>query len=732
MRLLIVSNRLPINVEVKDGKPSFKQSAGGLVSGLSAYLDLIKGSTSTCTEYIWVGWPGITVSDDLKEEVKVKVLKDYHAHPVFLSEEAMDKFYHGFCNKMIWPLFHYFPSYTVYQEEYWDQYKQVNEIFCDAVLEVLKPGDVIWIQDYHLMLLPQLIRERAPEVQIGFFLHIPFPSFEIFRLIPRAWGREILEGLLGADLIGFHTHDYTQYFLKCVFRILGYELNMGRIMKENHRIKVETFPMGIDFRKFYQGVGSPEVQKHKDELKEGLSGYKVVLSVDRLDYSKGIINRLQGYEVFLERNPQWQGKVILLLLVVPSRIGVEHYQQMKKQIDERAGEINGRFGSVHWTPILYQYRFFSIDPLLALYSVSDVALITPLRDGMNLVAKEYVATRVDQTGVLILSEMAGAAKELGEALIINPNHIEEIADALKQALEMSTEEQIKRNQSMQERLRNYDVIRWSDEFIKQLLSSKDEPLWLKGKSLESHLETLLEDYKKSRHRLILLDYDGTLVPFAKEPQMAKPAERLLTILRSFGKEPKTEVAVISGRDRETLESWLGSIPLHLVGEHGAWIKEKGDPWRLLKALVNDWKPQILQLIQRYTDRLPGSMVEEKEFGIAWHYRNADPEFALILAQELIDDLMYFTANIDIQVLQGNKVIEVRHAGINKGDAALHWMGKGDYDFILAIGDDRTDEDLFSVLPPTAYSIRVGMAPSQARFNLQSHVKVLELLEQLLQ
>ena len=421
------------------------------------------------------------------------------------------------------------------------------------------------------------------------------------------------------------------------------------------------------------------------------------------------------------------------MLVVPSRIGVEHYQEMKKQIDERVGEINGRFGSVNWTPILYQYRFYPFNPLLALYSVSDVALITPLRDGMNLIAKEYVATRVDQTGVLILSEMAGAAKELGEALIINPNHIEEIADALKQALEMSVEEQINRNQIMQERLRNYDVIRWSDDYMKQLLILKDEPMRVKAKHLEGHLGMLLEHFKHSRRRLILLDYDGTLVPFTEDPLMAKPSPKLLTILSRLSEDPQSEIAIISGRNKETLERWLGEIPLHLVGEHGAWIKENGERWRLLKAIVNDWKPQILHLIKRYTNRLPGSMIEEKEFGITWHYRNADQEFALTLVKELMADLVDFTANIDIQVLQGHKVIEVKQAGINKGDAAFLWMARDDFDFVLAIGDDRTDEDMFSVLPPTAYSIRVGLAPSPslARFNLHSPNEVLELLERLL-
>jgi len=734
MRLLIVSNRLPFTVVESEGKLVFQEAVGGLVSGLSAYLDSLKGSSFTKSEYIWVGWPGISVDKKSKEELEQlseKALSEFHAQPVFLTARAMEKFYQGFCNKTIWPLFHYFPSYCVYDEALWLHYKCVNKIFCDAVMQVIKPDDLIWIHDYHLMLLPKLLREKVPDIPIGFFLHIPFPSFEIFRLLPMKWRSEILEGLLGADLIGFHTYEFTQYFLRCVLRLLGHEHNMGEIFLSNRIIKVETLPMGIDFQRFYTAVNRAEVQEEKQQLMKTLSDFKLVLSVDRLDYTKAIIKRLEAYEQFLEKNPQWHRKVILLLVVVPSRIGVEHYQQMKRQIDELVGKINGQFGSVSWTPVLYQYRFVPFHPLVALYAVSDVALITPVRDGMNLIAKEYVATKTDKTGVLILSEMAGAAKELGEAIIINPNNIQEMADALKEALEMPKEKQVKSNEIMQNRLRRYNVVQWADDFIHQLLSVKDEQKKFNARFLGPSIrEQLLKDFKKAQKRLILLDYDGTLVPFVRFPQMAKPSEELLKILKGLADDPTNTIILMSGRDKDTLQSWFSMLNIAMVAEHGVWIKEKNENWRLIKPLTNDWKGRLRPVLEMYADRLPGVFIEEKEFSIVWHYRGADPELAFVRAKELMDDLVNFTANIDVQVLQGSKVVEVRCAGVNKGIAGMYFISKNNFDFILAIGDDYTDEDLFKVLPETAYSIKVGMAHSYAKFHLRSHVEVVKLLEQL--
>ncbi|HQC63007.1 MAG TPA: bifunctional alpha,alpha-trehalose-phosphate synthase (UDP-forming)/trehalose-phosphatase [Candidatus Marinimicrobia bacterium] len=732
MRLLIVSNRLPITVIEKEGRLRFQNSSGGLVSGLSAYLDSLKGSSFTRANHIWVGWPGTVVEDKSKKKLSTKLQDDFDAYPVFLAEETMEKFYHGFCNKTIWPLFHYFTSYVEYDEECWEHYQRVNEAFGDAVIEIIKPDDIIWIHDYHLMLLPKILRLKISN-PIGFFLHIPFPTFEIFRLLPGTWRREILQGLLGADLIGFHSYDYTQYFLRCVLRILGYEHNMGQIIINDRIIKAETFPMGIDFQKFYNAVNSPEVQKEKNEFQKTLGNFKIILSIDRLDYTKGILNRLRGYEAFLDKNPQWHRKVILVLIAVPSRIGIEHYREMKRQIDELVGKINGRFGSINWTPILYQFKFVPFNQLVALYNISDVALITPLRDGMNLIAKEYISAKADSAGVLILSEMAGAAKELGEAIIINPNNLPEITDALKIALEMPKEEQLKRNQVMQKRLKRYDVVKWADDFIQDLLSLKENQKNFNAKLLSSAIRNrLIKDFSQANRRLIILDYDGTLVPFVDQPQMASPDEQLLEILQSLAENPKNEIVLISGRDKDTLQNWFGKLDIGLVAEHGVWLKEKNKDWDIIKPLTNDWKSKIIPLLEVYTDRLPGSFIEEKEFSVAWHYRMAEPELGSLRAKELTDYLLNFIANIDIQVQQGKKVVEITNAGINKGAAGLQWIGKKDFDFILAIGDDWTDENLFEVLPERAYSIKVGMVETHARFSLYNHTEVIELLKNLLE
>lgn len=733
MRLLIVSNRLPITVEKKDGKLTLRESSGGLVSGISSYLDSLKGSSfPSKNDYIWVGWPGIDIEEKDKEELKSKLLQDYKAYTVFLSKETMQKFYQGFCNKTIWPLFHYFPSYAAYEEDYWHNYELVNEKFCEALMEIIKPDDLIWVHDYHLMLLPKLIRERMPDVRIGFFLHIPFPNYEIFSLLPSNWRSKILEGLLGADIVGFHTYDYTQYFLRCVLRILGYESDMGNIVVDDRIVKADTFPMGIDFLKFQNSVNNTGTQENIKELKKILNYEKVILSIDRLDYTKGILNRLQGYEKFLEKNLQWTGKIILILKVVPSRIGVEHYLMMKKQIDEIVGHINGKFGSITWTPISYQYGFVQFNPLVALYNISDIILVTPLRDGMNLIAKEYLACRTDKKGVLILSEMAGASKELGEALIINPNNKEEIASAIKSAIEMPPNEQVKRNNIMQTRLKRYDVVKWADDFIQKLISQENDRERLKSKLLTGNRrDQILIDFGKAKKHLIFLDYDGTLVPFAEHPELAKPDVKLLNMLCDLTKNKSTDLVLISGRDKDILQKWFGELGLEIIAEHGAWLKEKDNTWRMTKTLLNYWKPEIFSILEMYVDRLPGSFIEEKEFSLAWHYRKTDSELAFIRTKELADHLLRYTANIDVQILQGNKVIEIRNAGVNKGTAALDLISRDMYDFIMAIGDDWTDEDLFKVLPDSAHSIKVGLGHSYSKFYLPDHLKVISLLNQLL-
>jgi len=732
MRLVIVSNRLPVTVVEENHVLKFKESVGGLATGLSSYVNSLMKNHSGNANYLWVGWPGINLPEKKQQELVSRLEKDFSCYPVFLPGQVIDKFYHGLCNKTIWPLFHYFPSLTSYDEELWNNYKQVNSVFCEALSKILLPGDVLWIHDYHFMLLPEMIRQRFPDLSIGFFLHIPFPSFELFRILPSEWRKEILMGLLGANLIGFHTYDYTLHFLRCIQRILGLENDLGQMVFKGRMIKAETFPMGISFKKFQDSSSQPQVYKEMEALKDNFDGKKTILSVDRLDYTKGIAKRLQGYEEFLNRHPSWHGKVTLILVVVPSRIKVEHYHLMKRQIDEKVGEINGRFGCINWTPILYSYRYLAEYQLLALYNICDIALITPLRDGMNLVAKEYVSCKLDKKGVLILSEMAGASKETVEAIIINPNYVKEIASALEEALEMPEDEQIRRNEKMQIRLSRYDIDHWAEDFIQSLQSVVDDQRSKEIKLLGiEQRKALIEAYKSASKRLIFSDYDGTLVPFAEHPSLAKPDKRLYDLLGKITKDAKNDFVLISGRRKDTLQEWFSDSNVGLVAEHGVWIKRKGGEWENPKNLKKSWMSKIQPILEVYTDRIPGSFVEIKEFSLVWHFRMADPEIASLKAKELVDVLVNFTANIDVQILPGNKVIEVRNAGINKGDASMHWLNKGGYDFVMAMGDDLTDEDLFRSMPESAYSLKVGSDKSLARFIIKDSNDALDLLEEMI-
>jgi trehalose 6-phosphate synthase/phosphatase len=716
-RLIIVSNRLPVSVEMETAVPHFKETTGGLVTGLSSYLSSNHRNPPFTRKYLWVGWPGQTVETSQQKLVTQRCITEHRASPVYLSQEEMDRFYLGFCNKTIWPLFHSLASLTEYDESMWQIYKHANEKFRDALLEIVEPGDLLWIHDYHLMLLPRLMKDRLPAAQIGFFLHIPFPSYEIFRLLPGAWRHEILDGMLGADLVGFHTYEYTQHFLQSVLRILGHVHTMGDILLSDRKVKADTFPMGIDYDRFASAAHSPEVLAEVAGYRASLGNVRVVLSVDRLDYTKGILNRLEGFDLFLSQHPDWHGKVVLVLVVVPSRVGVEQYDRMKRQLEERVGRINGKYGNLGWMPVVYQYRHVPLVPLVALYTISDVAMVTPLRDGMNLVAKEYVASRTTGTGVLILSEMAGAAKELGEAVLINPNHYGEIASAIAQALEIPTEEQVRRMRIMQARLQQYTVHRWAEDFLQETLGTAAALKLFETQDLvEAAMVVLLNDYRKSRKRLLLLDYDGTLVPFVRQHDEAKPGTRVVSLIQRLAEIPENRVVLVSGRDRSTLEEWFGDVPVHIVAEHGFFSKPVGEEWHATKAIQGDWKKKLMPILKLFANRVPGSSVEEKEYSLVWHYRGADPEQSEPVAHELMDNLNALTGNVDVHIMQAKKAVEVRAAGVTKGTIARDLMAEDEYDFILAVGDDVTDEDLFAVMPEWAYSIKVGSPRSFARYN----------------
>ena len=717
-RMLIVSNRLPFTIQERKGELHIEPSVGGLATGLSSWY---KSLDST-----WIGWAGITQKKIKREKDIMARLLSENCHPVSISQHDVEAYYNGICNRTVWPLFHYFPFRAEYGQDFWPAYERVNTAFANVVAGLARPDDIIWIHDYHLMLLPRLLRERLPKATVGFFLHIPFPSFEIFRLLP--WRNQILEGLLGADLVGFHTYDYTGHFLDSVHRLLGYEAAMGQIAAADRIVKADAFPMGINYEHYSSVDQDPKTQAERKRFRRKLADCQVILSVDRLDYTKGIPQRLEAFSAFLDAPPKFKRRVVFVLLVVPSRTKVEHYLQLKRQVDGLVGEINGKHGTIGWVPIWYLYRSLPFHSLAALYTLADVALVTPLRDGMNLVAKEYITTKIDGKGVLILSETAGAAQELGEALIINANNREEIVQALAKALEMPEQEQIERNRIMQKRLRRYNVVRWADEFMDKLLYTKKLQREMAAKALTYEMQRrLVSDFQKSDRSLLLLDYDGTLVPFSPRPVEAMPGPDLLGLLEKLARNPGNEVVLISGRDKETLEKWFGGLNVGLVAEHGAWIKEKGGEWETIETLTSEWKEEVYPILESFVDRTPGSFIEEKEFSLVWHHRKANPGLGELRARELINNLSNTLANLDLQVLEGSKVVEVKNAGINKGHAALRWLSREEWDFILGMGDDWTDEDTFKVLPSTAWSIKVGSGASAARFSLGSPDEAAALL-----
>lgn len=722
MRLIVVSNRLPVTLKV-DGGVSVRESVGGLATAMKSFLAATnRGEDLGLSEVLWVGWSGMP-SESETEEVRAK-LRELGLYTVPLSSADVNLYYEGFCNATLWPLFHSFQELAVYREEHWRAYVEANRKFARAVEEVAQPGDIVWIHDYHLMLAPKYLRNK--ELGVGFFLHIPFPPPEILQLMPPPWRSEILEGLLSADLVGFHTYDYVNNFVRSAVKFLGYKAEADHVVLNARRVRVGVFPIGIDFNFFHKSGERGDVRAEAERLRALLSSAKIIFSIDRLDYTKGILNRVKAFEEFLKAHPEWRRRVAFILVVVPSRTGVPQYEAMKREIDREVGRINGEFSEVDWVPIVYIYRFIPTPALLAMYNVADAALITPIRDGMNLVSKEYVASRADCRGVLILSEMAGAARELTEALVVNPNDVHGTAEAIARALTMAEEEQCRRIKAMQERLREYDVVRWGVEYITALIESfrarRELEEALKSAPLDP--EAVAEAVGKAQRALLLLDYDGTLVPLRPYSYQAIPDGALLELLKALA--AKFEVAVVSGRPRDFLETWFGGLPIHLIAEHGAWIRLRGSEWINPIPFDASWRPRVRRILEEGVRKAPGSYVEEKDSSVAWHYRNVEEEVAEKVVKELLDELTALSAG-EFNIYRGKKVIEVRPTGVNKGVAAKLLVDRIKPDVVLAVGDDETDEDMFKALPADALTVRVGLAETYARYFATSYKDVRKLL-----
>lgn len=720
MKIITISYRLPLSIKKQNRKTIITQSAGGLATAILSYAEKSKANLT------WVG-----VADFERqtwENHKDAFTKSFETEPVFLDKKLNKSFYNNFSNSVLWALFHYFPSYVEYDDEGFEAYKAANEIVAQKVNEIYEPGDIVWIHDYHFLGLASLVRQQHPDAKIGFFLHIPFPNFEIFRILPNKAKKYILDGILGANLAGFHTWDNAIHFTECVEKIMGYSQRSFIFNQDTHRTKVGSYPISIDFDKFYDAYDKPEVATLRNEITELYQDKKIIFSVDRLDYTKGINNRLNAFENFLLKHPEWREKVVFLLVIVPSREEIGKYGERKRMIELNVGRINGSMGSYKWAPVVYQYQSVDFNRLIALYSSADVALISPVRDGMNLVAKEYVASRKDARGTLILSSMAGAAKELQEAITINPFDTELTGEKIALALNMPEEVQEVKMKRMQDYLRKHDVFRWATRFLtdtEEMHSHDNKAEKLSGKVKEE----LLLKFETARKRLLLLDFDGTLVGLKSRPELAVPDEKLLTLLANLAADPKNEVWIISGRDRVFLEKYLGHLPVGLVAEHGAYIKREG--WESIINGGPEWKERVIDVMQQYTDMNAESFVEVKEFGVAFHYRNVEEKQGFLMSRELLTLLKNHLFNTPVQIIDGNKVIEVKHFMAHKGTTCRNNILCGDHDFVIAFGDDKTDEDLFEQLTgANEFSVKVGPGNTAAKYRVKSVEKVLEFLGQL--
>lgn len=718
-RLLLVSNRLPVTVRVEAKRVTVVPSSGGLANGLRGPHVRSKG--------LWIGWPG-DVSRLSADQIKTleQELEAMGTLPIYLTPSEVSRYYDGFSNGVLWPIFHYLSDRVPIDGHDWEAYKRVNARFADVVAAQYRQGDLVWIHDYQLMLVPAMIRARLPRAKIGFFLHIPFPASDVFRILP--WREQVLQGLLGADLIGFHTYGYMRHFAKAAVRTLGLGFDVDRIPYQGREVRLGVFPMGIDAEDFETIAATDDVRTQVEAIRKDAQGQKILVGIDRLDYTKGIGRRLLAMERLLEREPQLRGRVRLIQIAVPSREKVAAYAAFRREVEETVGRINGAYGSVNAVPIHYLYRSFSASQVVALYCAADVMIVTPLRDGMNLVAKEFVAARTDGDGVLVLSEFAGAFSELGEAIPVNPYDIDGMASAYKRALSMPEEERRERMRALRKRVRTHDVHGWAESFIRAL----DDQRIAVGREMTASspddLQELVTKIAAAPSLVILLDYDGTLRKLVNTPELAVPPEGLMALLRGLAERHNTEVHLVSGRTRESLETWFGSLPTALHAEHGAWSRPLAGEWRIVREFSSDWKERLRPIFEEFTYRTPGSRVEEKSTTFAWHYRMADAEFGPIQARELSVHLTDILTNTPVEVLHGDKVVEVRQHGVHKGIVVEQILAtREDVPLIVAIGDDRTDEDMFAALPSNGIAIHVGSGPSNARYRLHDPEATLAFL-----
>lgn len=721
-RLLIASNRLPLTVVADGGAVSLVPSPGGLATGLRGPHEQGDGC--------WFGWPGPLsgVRAAQRRELAAQLQAQRYV-PIELRADEVAGYYNEISNGVLWPVFHYLVDRLPLTTPGWDVYRRVNERFAAAIAAQWRPGDVVWVHDFHLMLLPALLRERLPAARIGFFLHVPFPSSEVFRVLP--WRRELLLGLVGADLIGFHTLAYLRHFAASLLRVLGLEVEVDRVAVGDRDVRLTALPMGIDTARFAQLGESADVVAEAAALRERLGATRLVVGIDRLDYTKGIPRRLLAFERFLEQRAPTAPPVQLVLVAATSRHDVAEYKAFKRSVDELVGRINGRFGTSGFTPVRYTNRGLDDRGVTALYRAADVMLVTPLRDGLNLVAKEFCAARTDGDGVLVLSEFAGVAAELAEAMHFNPYDVDEAAAVLARALAMPEAERRRRMASLREAVGGHDVHTWVQAFLDELRAAAPPAPPRPSDAAAAAAE--LAAARAAGRLCILLDHDGTLVDFGPRPEAVVPDAALRELLQRLAALPDVDVHIVSGRPRSYLERHFGGLGLSLHAEHGfASLPVGSTVWSTVAAGAGDWRDRAAALLTRVARHVPGSHVELKEQSIGWHFRAVDPAFAAVVVKELRLHLLELLSNVAASVVEGNRVLEIRPQGIHKGLIVAQVLAAAPPPARLVIvGDDRTDEDMFAVAPADAVTVQVGSRRSAARYRVADPGAARALLQTLL-
>lgn len=681
---------------------------------------------------IWIGGPGDIREDH--DEQRDSLLREWadneHCIALDLPEQVATGFHEGYANQALWPVFHYFPSQLRFDARDWEAYVEANRMFCQAVVRQYQPPDIIWINDHHLMLLPQMLRDALPDAAIGFFLHIPFPSSEVFPVLPRR--EDLLHGLLGADLLAFQTHGHLQQFRSSLLRVLGIESRIAEVAMGGRLVRLEALPIGIAPEEFSGLLAREQTTAYYEEWVARYAGQKVVLAVDLLDYTKGVPERLRAYARLLRSATEFKEKVVLIQIAMPPSEGVETYQDLRTEVNQLVGGINGEFGTPDWTPVVYIHRAIGREELAALYKLADVCWVGSLRDGMNLVSKEYVACKRDGNGVLILSEFAGAAAEMGEGLMINPFDEDRTSEVVVRALTMEEHERRDRMCALHTRVTRNNVFHWADRFLAALAESASERRQnADPEPKRLRFTEIQQAYGHATHRLLILDHDGTLVPFTDNPQQAAPPAAVLKTLATLASDPKNCLALVSGRRAREIDRWFGSVEgLWLIAEHGAeWRRPGSSSWEPVRSPIPaDWKSSIMPILDHFVDRTPGSFVEEKEYALVWHYRLTEPEFGAWLANELVSMLEAMLAETELRAFRGANIVEVKPIWANKGGVFERLReGEAPFDFLFAVGDDRTDEDLFERMPDGAWTLHVGPRSTRASFVAPNYESVRQLL-----